>query len=345
MLTQELTRDTLETWLPAGYAARPATLGDIVDAVALFNAYSRELIGKDEFTIEKYRLEWEVPGLNMETDIRVVLSPHGQVVGCMEFWDLTEPHARYNTWGRIHPAHTGLGIGTYLLTWVEERARNSVAKAPDGARVAMVNWTTDLDQRVKPLFEKCGWQLIRHGFRMEIELNAPPPEAIWPAGITVRTFVPGQDERATLIADRESFRDHWGFVERPLEDDLKLFMHFMREPDFDPTLWLLAMDGNQIAGISLNAAQADDDPEVGWVSSLGVLRSYRRKGLGLALLRHSFAEFYRRGKRKVGLGVDASSLTGATRLYERAGMHVARQSSTFEKELRPGYELSTQSVE
>jgi len=119
----------------------------------------------------------------------------------------------------------------------------------------------------------------------------------------------------------------------------------MREPDFDPTLWLLAMDGDQIAGISLNAAQADDDPDVGWVSSLGVLRPYRRKGLGLALLQHSFAEFYRRGKRKVGLGVDAYSLTGATRLYERAGMHVARQFSTFEKELRPGHELSTQSVE
>ena len=345
MLTQELTRNALETWLPAGYTARPATPGDILGAVALFNAYSRELTGKDEFTVAKYRLEWEVPGLNMETDIRVVLSPAGQIVGCMEFWDLTEPHARYNTWGRIHPAHKGLGIGAYFLAWAEERARHSIAKAPDGARVAMLNWVTDLDKQAQPLFEKCGWSRIRRSYRMEIDLNAPPPEAAWPAGITVRTFVPGQDERATVTADRESFRDHWGFVERPFEDDLQMFVHFMREPDFDPTLWLLAMDGDQIAGISLNAAQADDDPDVGWVSSLGVLRPYRRKGLGLALLQHSFAEFYRRGKRKVGLGVDAYSLTGATRLYERAGMHVARQFSTFEKELRPGHELSTQSVE
>jgi ribosomal protein S18 acetylase RimI-like enzyme len=68
-------------------------------------------------------------------------------------------------------------------------------------------------------------------------------------------------------------------------------------------------------------------------------------GLGLALLRHSFDEFYRRGKRKGGLGVDAGSLTGATRLYERAGMRVARQYSIYEKELRPGVDLSTQSIE
>jgi len=76
-----------------------------------------------------------------------------------------------------------------------------------------------------------------------------------------------------------------------------------------------------------------------------VRRPWRRKGLGLALLLHSFGEFYRRGRRRVGLGVDAQSLTGATRLYEKAGMRVARVYNTYEKELRPGVDLSTQSVQ
>jgi ribosomal protein S18 acetylase RimI-like enzyme len=77
-----------------------------------------------------------------------------------------------------------------------------------------------------------------------------------------------------------------------------------------------------------------------------VLRPWRRRGLGLALLRHSFQEFFRRGRRKVGLGVDASSLTGATRLYEKAGMRSDEhhKSARFEKELRPGIDLSTKSV-
>ena len=56
------------------------------------------------------------------------------------------------------------------------------------------------------------------------------------------------------------------------------------------------------------------------------------------------AEFYRRGQPKVGLGVDASNLTGALRVYERAGMHVARQNNIFEKELRAGVDLVTQSL-
>ena len=60
----------------------------------------------------------------------------------------------------------------------------------------------------------------------------------------------------------------------------------------------------------------------------------------LALLHHSFGELYRRGKRKVGLEVDAQSLTGATRLYEKAGMRVDRQYDVYEKELRSGRDLS-----
>jgi len=84
---------------------------------------------------------------------------------------------------------------------------------------------------------------------------------------------------------------------------------------------------------------------MGWVGTLGVRRPYRRQGLGLALLRHSFAEFYRRGRRRVGLGVDSQNLTGATRLYQKAGMHVSRVQLIFEKELRPGVVLSTQSAQ
>jgi mycothiol synthase len=83
------------------------------------------------------------------------------------------------------------------------------------------------------------------------------------------------------------------------------------------------------------------------VGTLGVRRPWRRRGVALALLQHSFGEFYRRGLRKAGLGVDASSLTGATRLYRKAGMRSdpAYQYDLYEKELRPGEDLLTQSLD
>jgi mycothiol synthase len=109
-------------------------------------------------------------------------------------------------------------------------------------------------------------------------------------------------------------------------------------PDFDASLWFLAYEGEQIAG----GALCSSHDEQGWVDALGILRPWRRKGLGMALLQHAFSEFYRRGLSKAGLGVDSQNLTGATRLYKRAGMYVKRENINFEKELRAGVELSTQ---
>ena len=64
----------------------------------------------------------------------------------------------------------------------------------------------------------------------------------------------------------------------------------------------------------------------------------------MALLLHTFGEFYRRGQPTVVLGVDAQNLTGALRLYERAGMHVSMRFTTYEKELHAGEELATQTL-
>jgi ribosomal protein S18 acetylase RimI-like enzyme len=113
------------------------------------------------------------------------------------------------------------------------------------------------------------------------------------------------------------------------------------QEDFDPSLWFIAMAGDEVAGVSLCGYYLDG----GIVNTLGVRRPWRHLGLGMALLRHSFGEFYRRGIHTVGLGVDSQSLTGATRLYERAGMHILLSYDHYEKELRAGIDLSTQTLE
>ncbi|HCR71100.1 MAG TPA: GNAT family N-acetyltransferase, partial [Anaerolineae bacterium] len=138
-------------------------------------------------------------------------------------------------------------------------------------------------------------------------------------------------EHARLVweADNEAFRDHWGSHDLKYEE---WHQRKLERPEYDPTLWLIAWDGDQIAGFSQNRYLN----EIGWVGTLGVRRPWRKKGLALALLTHSFAEFYNRGIKTVGLGVDAANPTGATRLYEKAGMSVANEYVVYEKELRAG---------
>jgi ribosomal protein S18 acetylase RimI-like enzyme len=94
-------------------------------------------------------------------------------------------------------------------------------------------------------------------------------------------------------------------------------------------LWTVAWDGEEVAGV----IRGDPKRWGGGFGMLGVRRPWRRRGLGLALLRETFGLFYDRGEGRVGLGVDAENPSGATRLYERAGMHVEAEHQTWEKEL------------
>jgi ribosomal protein S18 acetylase RimI-like enzyme len=104
------------------------------------------------------------------------------------------------------------------------------------------------------------------------------------------------------------------------------------------------MDGDKHVGLALCASWDRENKQYGHVDSLGVLRPYRNQGLGLALLQHTFREYYQRGKKGVFLGVDGENLTGALRLYKKAGMQVQRQFDLYEKELRPGKEISVESL-
>lgn len=334
--------------LPEGYHSRPARLDDVKDALRMLNANARHLVGVEKFQEPELEIEWKEPGFNLDSDTRLVIAPDGLVVAYYEVWDPQGPHTHIHCWGRVHPGHTGLGIGAHLLEWAEQRARLAIPKAPQEARVALEGYVISIDEAAQELFRLAGFALIRQSLRMVIELNGKPDAPQWPEGIRVRGFIPGQDDFPLFKAVHEAFRDHWGYLERSEEEEYARWLHRIEnDEDFDPSLWFLAVDGDEIAGMSLCRPRFENDPEMGWVSTLGVRRPWRRRGLGFALLRHSFQELHRRGKRRVGLGVDAQSLTGATRLYLKAGMHPdpTRQHNLYEKELRPGIELSTQSVE
>ena len=132
-------------------------------------------------------------------------------------------------------------------------------------------------------------------------------------------------------AVEEAFAFEWGHRRRPYEEWRKRVYGWR---NFDPSLVPVAWDGDEIAGVSLNYPKRMGD--WGWIGSIGVRPAWRGRGLGLALLHESFARFRRIGETAVALGVDAENPTGATRLYERAGMRVLYQADLWQKELRAG---------
>ena len=185
------------------------------------------------------------------------------------------------------------------------------------------------DPVLRPVLEEAGWQPIRYSFQMQIGLDGDLPAPEWPDGLSARNLRPGEEERV-YEAHMDAFADHWEHHRYTFEDwhDFNVGRH-----SFDPSLWWVVDEGEELAAISLNAWHFSGDPQFGWVHVLGVRPQWRKRGLGTALLHHSFRDFRERGATRVGLGVDGENTTGAVRLYERVGMHVARRIDDYEKPL------------
>lgn len=320
-----------KAYLDPGLILRPASLAD-VNSVAKLSYDVAQMEGDASFvmTAEELTNAWHNEGFLVERDVFVVETRDGRVVGSEEFYN-ENGHCKLKTDGCVHPDFIGLGIGTSLLEKIAERAQAEIKLAEPDTRVVLQSMINTKNEAGPALLRTMGYSPIRYYWRMEINLQEDPPAVTFPAGIELRPFV--KDEHATAVwqADNEAFRDHWGSHEFTYDNWSKKFDH----PNFDPALWMIAWDGDQVAGFSQNRFRMG----TGWVGTIGVRRRWRKMGLGLALLRQSFGEFYKRGMKTIGLGVDASNPTGATRLYQRAGMIVASEHLNFEKELRPGREI------
>ncbi len=325
-----MTATTPRTALPAGFTIRAPQLDDVAEVAALVNARSLALTGTEMMSVSDILLYWNEPERDITDEDWLVIAPDGRIAAFMELYEFP-PFTLFEFDHHVHPDFDGIGIEPVLFDIIEHRARREVHQAPDGERVVLHTFASSLATEAHRHLESHGFVHIRDGIQMLIDLDTPAP-ANWPDGITVRTFVRDQDERAVWETAEAAWQDHWGYAPMPLEE----FLYFRIESNenFDPGLWHLAMDGDQIAGIALCNPERAGFDNTGWVSLLAVLREYRGRGIGQALLQHAFADFARRGYAHAGLGVDASSLTGADRLYRNAGMREIKREFTFEKVLR-----------
>jgi len=282
-------------------------------------------------TSDELKHEWETPEFVLEHDAYLVETSDGRIVGFEEFSN-GHKHAILHTDGYVHPEFKGRGIGTTLLRTIEKRALEELKLAEPDVRVSLRSGIDNRDPSSHDLHRAEGYQPLRYHWRMEIVLKDAPTEPKMPDGIELRPFIKGEHDVTVWNAQNESFRDHWGSHDVTFEEFKRSRFD---DPEFDPTLWKVAWDGDDVAGFSINRYRMG----IGWIRTLGVRRPWRKRGLGEALLLSSFGEFYKRGMKIIGLGVDAQNPTGATRLYQKVGMYAASEFVTYEKELRPGRDI------
>jgi mycothiol synthase len=313
----------MNSLLPSGYTLRPPVMTEAQGVADLIRACDIACYGAADVSAEEVQNYWQEPRFDVAQDARIIVAPDGLIVGYEEICPRSDQRLDYD--GYVHPREAGRGFGTQLLRWAEERACERLGEMRAEGRLVLHGNTPSVDQNARTMFNAEGFALVRQFWRMEIEMIAPPDRPAWPAGIRMRTLRPEYDERCVYDTVEEAFDDHWGHIQRSFEE----WMKWIRDNQHDPALTFIAFEGDEVAGVAVNRYR-----DIAWVGQLAVRRPWRNRGLGLALLLHSFNAFYERGDRTVGLSVDSESLTGATRLYEKAGMHVTRCFDMYEKVIR-----------
>jgi mycothiol synthase len=297
------------------HAIREVTSADAAEVLDLVVLCDIAEIGEPEYTIE-----------DAEEDIArathrgwVARDPDGVLQGYC--W----VEKRGNNTAVIADALVRPGGDPALAQRLLDQVREATRAIDPGLALRMFAVPTN---RMKTgMLEAAGATVVRHFWRMTIDLPDSPAPVVPapPADVEVRVADRGEaDLRVVHRVINAAFLDHFGSQASSYEDWAP---SHTTGAWGDFTLWWLATVDGEPAAAQIAGWYPD---EGGHIADLGTLREYRGRGLGRLLLLTAFAEFYRRGERRVNLGVDSSNPTGAVALYESVGMRKRHEAAVYE---------------
>jgi mycothiol synthase len=258
----------------------------------------------------------------------------GQIVGQTDrSWvDTTDGKREYRINGAVRPEWRRRRIGTALFERNVERTRELAATHDTDRPKVLGSWSNERQEGRIALLREQGFEPVRWFFDMTRDLSEPIPDVPLPDGIEVRPVTPDH-YRQIWKADSEAFKDHWG----GFDDSDAHLKAWLESPDFDPSMWVIAWDGDEVAAGVTNGISPEENEALGlkrgWLHTVFTRRQWRKRGLANALIARSLMIIRERGMDQCVLGVDADNPTGALGLYERNGFKVAERSTAWRKPL------------
>lgn len=318
-----------------GLTWRPLESGDVAAAHNLFVACYRP-DGLDSAPPKSELVEmFDFLGDKLATDSLGAFTAEGDMMAmAVVFLPPAGDEQRANLSGLVRVDYRGQGVGTFILRWMEARARQLLAEAPAGLPKIMQTGVRDHQRERIELLEAHGFTADRYFYRMERDLSQPLPERPLPSDLTLADWTQSRDE-AVRLAFNDSFRDHYGFM--PM--DAELWQRFFTGKDsFRADLTSLAMVDEKVAGFCLSVVDPSRNEQTGRkeavLEEIGVIRGWRRRGIASALIVEAMRRCRDARLEYAMLSVDTASPTGALRLYENLGFRAIRRGITYCKVVR-----------
>lgn len=307
---------------------------DLVDIARLENAEAEADGIHRRTSVEEMASNYAHPNASFDPARDVTIAEiDGDVVAAArrEVVDTTDGHREYRLDGIVEPAWRRRGIGGMLLRDNIRRARE-LAAVEHPASPILGSWSWDTQRGDIALLEREGFGTARWFFDMVRPNLHDVPAVPLPEGLELRP-IDGSLAKPVWDADVEAFADHWGGFDHSQEQ----LQRWLDNPHTDLSLWVVAFDGDEIAGGVLNSIDEEQNAALGvrrgWLSSVFTRRPWRRRGLASALIARSLDLLRERGQTSAALGVDADNPSGALGLYEGLGFAVDQRSTAWRREL------------
>jgi mycothiol synthase len=316
-----------------GFDRRPLTPGDVGNWAALLTAI-QDADGDDEYASEQdLRERFEDPARDFATSsIAVYDGPTLAGYGVLMCRGAADPVHDMLYMGGVHPSYRGRGLGGELLDWAEHAAAPLSHQRFPGHPLSLATGCPSTNAAAIALYEQRGYQPVRWFQEMVRDLSVPVPPPVTPAGVRITAYRPDLAGHALLVRN-ESFRDHWGSIETSTES----WAYFLAASAFRPGLSFLAYQGSEPLGMLIGQEYEAYHERTGHrdlhIALVGTRAAGRKRGIATALLMTAMSAARANGYDRASLGVDADSLTGAVRLYERAGFTVAHTWTAYRKQL------------
>lgn len=319
---------------------RPATKDDIDTFYELYRYEHIESYGDFGMTKEELMAEWEFASFDLSKHTMYAFNDKGVAVAYAELRVWRDIPVRPFIYAYVHPDYRGQGIGTYLTQWGIKHAQQFVPLVPDNARVVLGAFT-NMDDGQK-LLDDLKFINTRQSLVMSMSLETTVPEAKFPDGFHTITMAEHPVLEDFIRVYQETFRDHRGAINEPLSAAVARWADFIKAGEYPPENFVLVKDGTEDVAVLIVSDKSDDNPDQMFIQTLGTMPKYRRRGLAKNLLYYAHELARKKGKKRLGLSVDGSSLTGANTLYEQVGMGVDMVYHAYEMEIRAGIETTNQ---
>ncbi len=248
----------------------------------------------------------------------------GKVLGYtwLAWWEEMNGTKLYLHLGFLVPEWRRKGIGRALLRWQEQRLRH-IAQTQPTTKPCVFGGNADTTQPGnRALLLSEGYTVAFTFVWMTCHI---PTERIQltplPDGLEIR-LVERDQLPAIYVANEDVFSESHNRLE-----SYEIWLSNLGGSDPDTSLWVVAWDGDQIAGHVISTS----DEEGAHTPWLAIRRSWRRRGLGKALMTRMLHRCQERGITQADIGAVAENPGKSVHLYESVGYQITSHHPRYRK--------------